>query len=56
VIEVGVEVFALGDINTIRRLVVISGQNVVNVVNATWSQSDLGQINGPNSSIGILGL
>jgi len=56
VIEVGVEVFALGNINTIGRFIVITGQDIIDVVNTTGSQSDLGQVNGPDSSVGILGL
>jgi hypothetical protein len=56
VIEVGVEVFTLGNINTIRRLVMISGQDIVDIVDTSRSQSDLREISGPDTSVGVLGL
>lgn len=56
VIEVWVEMFSLGDISSEWSLIVISGGDIVDIVNTTWSHSDLGEIGWPNSSIGILGL
>lgn len=48
--------FSLGDISSEWSLIVISGGDIVDIVNTTWSHSDLGEIGWPNSSIGILGL
>jgi len=56
VIIVRVEVFTLGDIDTIRGLVVIAGQDVEDVVDATRSESNLGQIDGPNTVVGVFTL
>ena len=55
-VEVGVEVFTLGNINTIWGLVMVAGQEVVNVVDTSGSKSDLRQIDGPDTTISILGL
>lgn len=54
--EIRVEVLAFWDFKSIRWSVVISCQNVVDVVDSTWSISNLREISRPNSSIGILGL
>jgi len=56
VIEVRVEVFTLGDINTIRSLVVITGQEVIDIVNTSGSKFDLRQINGPDTTVSVLSL
>lgn len=56
VIIVRVEVFTLGDIDTIRGLVVITGQDVEDVVDTTWSESNLGQIDGPDTVVGVFTL
>jgi len=53
VIEVRVEVFSLGNIHSFGGFVVITGQNVVNVVDTTGSFVDFRKISGPNSSVGV---
>jgi len=55
-IIVGVEVFTLGDIDTMRGLVVVTGQDVEDVVDATRSESNLGQIDGPDTVVGVFTL
>lgn len=56
VIEIWVEVFSLGDISSEWSLIVVSSGDVIDVVNTTWSHSDLGEISWPNSSVGVLSL
>lgn len=56
VVEVGVEVLSLGDISSEWSLVVISGGDIIDVVDTTWSHSDLGEISWPDSSVSVLGL
>jgi len=56
VIIVRVEVFTLGNIDTERRLIVVTSQDVEDIVDTTGSESNLGQINGPNTTISILTL
>ena len=53
---VRVEVLSLGDFQTIRRLEVVAGHDVVDVVDASGSHPDFGEVNGPNSSVGIFSL
>jgi len=53
---VRVEVFALGDFESIWGLEMITSHDVVDVVDATGSHSDLGEIDGPGASVGVLGL
>jgi hypothetical protein len=55
-IIVRVEVFTLGDIDTIRRLVVVTGQDVEDIVDTTRSESNLGQIDGPDTVVGVFTL
>lgn len=54
--SVRVEVFSLGNLHSIRRLEVVASHDVVDVVDSSWSQPNLGEISGPNTSVGILGL
>lgn len=56
VVEVGVEVFALGDVDPEWGLEVVAGHDVVDVVDGSGSQPDLGEVGGPDSPIGVLGL
>ena len=56
VVEVGIEGFALGNVESDGRLVVIAGEDVVNIVLASWSESDFGEISGPYSPICVFGL
>ena len=56
VVEVRVEVLSLGHLETIGRLEVIASHDVIDVVDASRSHSDLGEVDGPHSSVGILGL
>lgn len=55
-IKVGVEVLALGDIQTLGRLVVVTGQDVVDVVESSGSVTDLGEVSGPHPAVGVLAL
>jgi hypothetical protein len=56
-IEVGVEVAAFGHIKTEGSSVVITSQEVVRVVNQTGLMSVcLGELRGPHTVVGILGL
>ena len=56
VVEVRVEVFALGDVDTIWGFEVVASHDVVDVVDSSGSHSDLGEVGGPHSSVGVLGL
>ena len=57
VIEVGVEVTTLRDIETEGRRVVVASQQVVGVVDQTRGVSgSLGQLRGPHSLVGVLSL
>lgn len=54
VVEVWVEGFALRDIHAIWWLEVVARHDVVDVVDASWSHSDLAEVCGPDTSVGIL--
>lgn len=54
--RVRVEVFALGYFQTIWWFEMVSSHDIVDVVDSSWSESDFGEISGPNTTIGILGL
>jgi hypothetical protein len=56
VVEVGVEVLSLRHLEAIRRLEVIAGHDVVDVVDTSRSHPDLGEVDGPHSTIGIFAL
>lgn len=56
VVEVGVEVLALGDVHSIWGFEVVASEDVVDVVAASWSHSDFEEVGGPDSSVGVLGL
>jgi len=56
VIEVRVEGFALRNIHAERRWEVISCGDIVNIVETTRSELDLGEISWPNTSISIFSL
>jgi hypothetical protein len=57
VIEVGVEVTTLGDIKTEGWVIVVTGQQVVGVVDQTGGVGGgLGELRGPHTVVGILGL
>ena len=51
-----IEMLAFRNVESIRRFEVISGHDVVDIVDSSWSHSDFGEIDGPNTSIGIFGL
>lgn len=53
-VKVGVEVFALRDVDAIRSLVMIASEDVIDVVNASRSKTDLREISRPYSSIRVL--
>ena len=48
--------FSLGDFHTIRGFEVVTGHDVVDVVDASGSHPDFGEIDGPDTSIGVLAL
>lgn len=54
--EVRIKVFALGDFQSIGGLEMVAGHDVVDVVDASRSESDFGEISGPDSAVGIFGL
>ena len=56
VIEVRVEMFSLGDFQTIWRLEVVPCHDIVDIVDSSRSHSDLGEIYRPHTSIRILRL
>ena len=57
VIVVGVEVAALGNVETEGGVVVVTCQQVVRVVNQTWLMSvSLGELRRPHTIVGVLGL
>lgn len=45
--------FSLGNIGSIRGFEVVAGHDVVDVVDASGSHSDFGEVNGPDASVGI---
>lgn len=47
---------ALGYFKAIGRLEMVAGHDVVDVVDATGSHPDFGEIDGPDSSVGIFAL
>lgn len=51
-----IEVFSLGDFKAVGRLEVIAGHDVVDVVDSSRSHPDFGEVGGPYSSVGVLGL
>ena len=55
-IEVRIEVFSLRDIHAERRGEVISCGDIIDVVETTGSELDLGEISWPNTSVSILSL
>ena len=55
-IEVRIEVFSLRDIHAERRGKVISCGDIIDVVETTGSELDLGEISWPNTSVSILSL
>lgn len=56
VVEIGVEGLALGDIDPVGGLEVVPGEDVVDVVHTSGPFVDLGEIGGPDSSVGVFGL
>ena len=47
---------SFGDIKPIRRFEVISSHDVVDIVDSSRSHSNFGEIDGPDTSVGIFGL
>ena len=56
VIKVRIEVFSLGHVHSVRSLEMVASHDVVNVVDSTGSESDLEEISGPDTTIGVFGL
>lgn len=55
-IKVGVKVLTLRYIHTMRSFIMITSQNIINIIKSTWPHSYLRKICGPNSTISILSL
>jgi hypothetical protein len=55
-LSVRVEVFSLRDFHTIRSLEVVASHDIVDIVDSSGSHPNLGEISGPNTTVGILGL
>lgn len=55
-VEIRVEMLAFGDIQAFGRLVMVAGQDIVNVVESAGTEFDLGEIGGPHPAVGVLGL
>jgi len=55
-IEIRVEMFSLWNVHSVGGLEVIPGHDVVDVVDSSWSESDLEEISGPDTTVGVLGL
>ena len=51
-----IEVFSLGYFEAVGGLEVVACHDVVDVVDSSGSEPNLGEISWPNTSIGILGL
>jgi hypothetical protein len=51
-----VEVLALGDFEAVGGLEVVARHDVVDVVDTSGSEPDLGEVSGPHSAVGVLGL
>jgi hypothetical protein len=54
--EIRIKVFAFGDFQSIGGFEVIARHDVVDVVDTSRSQSDFGEVRGPDSSVRIFGL
>ena len=54
--EVWVEVLAVWNVDSVRCLVVIACQDVVGVVQTSWSVSDLREVSWPDTSVHVLGV
>lgn len=55
-VSVRVEVFSFGDFKSIWRFEVVASHDVVDVVDSSGSEPDFGEVSGPDTSVGILGL
>jgi len=55
-IEVGVEIFAFGYLQTIWRFEVVSSHDVIDIVDSSCSKPDFGEISRPHTTISIFGL
>ena len=55
-IKVWVIIFTLRHVHTVRRLEVVTSQDIVDVVDSTGSHSDFREISRPDTPVGILRL
>jgi len=55
-IEVRVEMFSFWNIHSIWGFEMITSHDVVNIVDSSWSESDLEEISWPDTSVGVFGL
>ena len=55
-VKVRVKMLSFWNIDTSWVLVMISSQDVVDVVDSSWPHSDFGEVSWPNSTVGVLGL
>lgn len=47
---------SFGHVHSVRSFIMIPSHDVVDIVDSSWSQPYFGEISGPNTSVGILGL
>ena len=55
-IKVGIIALPLGNVHSLRRLIMIPSHNVIDIIHRPWSITNLREISRPDSSIGIFGL
>ena len=48
--------FAFGDVHAIWRLEVVTGHDVIDVVDSSGSKTDFSEVSWPDSTVGVLGL
>ena len=55
-VEIRIEMFALGYVHAIGSLVVVSSEDVVNIVVSSWPEPDFAEVSRPDSTVTVLGL
>ena len=56
VVKVRVEVLAFGHVDAVRGGVVVAREDVVDVVEASRAEADLGEVRGPGAAVHVLGV
>jgi len=54
-IKIRVEMFSFRHIQSSGRVVMISGQNVIDIIETAWTETNLGEISRPDPSVSIFG-